>query len=369
MPPAGAMAGLPLIGLAAERALSGAPASGVVSQLLGASVSLAGRTGVVSSPAVQPPSLAGTHFTPTWSSANVRPGLQLPGPSASLMTNILPFASSALATPSQGVYVGEGLPPVPLKLANKIHRREFVEMAEMLPEFWPSVRHEESEGSSKPSPNSRRPRQVTEFITWLQCFATYTSVLAGHCPAVVPELMAYLVTIARVSQDFAGLCWVRYDAAFRRQAAITGDGRWSHINPSLYSICFTGRAQPSRRCELCFSANHSAKQCALVADPDPGLPERLKAVESAIVSLASPRSLEGRSPVASSVPVCKLFNLGRCKFTRCRFRHACNRCGEAHAALVCTKAPPPSPPASGTEGAQVPASSRALVRKEASRPY
>ena len=45
------------------------------------------------------------------------------------------------------------------------------------------------------------------------------------------------------------------------------------------------------------SSNHASQQCALVADPDLGLPERLKAVESAIVSLAMSRSLESRSPV------------------------------------------------------------------------
>ena len=75
----------------------------------------------------------------------------------------------------------------------------------------------------------------------------YASVLGGTNPLVFPELMAYLITISRVSQDFSGLAWVRYDSAFRRQVAITGNKHWSQIIPSLYSICFTVKAQMSNR--------------------------------------------------------------------------------------------------------------------------
>ena len=61
---------------------------------------------------------------------------------------------------------------------------------------------------------ARRRRQVTEIFTWVQCFCTYTSVMSGGSPEAVPELLAYLVTITRMSQDFMGLAWVRYDSAF-----------------------------------------------------------------------------------------------------------------------------------------------------------
>ena len=39
-------------------------------------------------------------------------------------------------TSDPGVYVGEGAAPVPKKLADKILRWEFVEIGELLPEFW-----------------------------------------------------------------------------------------------------------------------------------------------------------------------------------------------------------------------------------------
>ena len=35
-----------------------------------------------------------------------------------------------------GVYVGKCLPPIPIKLAQRIWQWEFIDMAEMLPELW-----------------------------------------------------------------------------------------------------------------------------------------------------------------------------------------------------------------------------------------
>ena len=52
-----------------------------------------------------------------------------------LMANLLPQANSGLSTGSQGVYVGEGLPPVPTKLTAKIKWGKFIEMAKLLTEF------------------------------------------------------------------------------------------------------------------------------------------------------------------------------------------------------------------------------------------
>ena len=51
------------------------------------------------------------------------------------MANLLPQANSGLSTGSQGVYVGEGLPPVPTKLTAKIKWGKFIEMAKLLTEF------------------------------------------------------------------------------------------------------------------------------------------------------------------------------------------------------------------------------------------
>ena len=149
---------------------------------------------------------------------------------------------------------------------------------------------------------------MIDFHTWLQCFATYSSVIGGTNPLVFPELMAYLIKISIVSQDLSGLAWVRCDSAFRRQAAIPGNKHWSQITPSLYSICFTGKAQTSNCCELCMIVSHGTKQCPLQVDTDPDLPIRLMPVESAVVSLASrsQRESSGTRPKSTEINAEKL---------------------------------------------------------------
>ena len=203
---------------------------------------------------------------------------------------------------------------------------------------------------------------MTDIFTWIHCYTAYVSVLASRYQGVVPELMAYLVTITHLSQDFSGLAWVRYDATFRRQAAITGNRKWSQINPSLYSICFMGCAQVLKRCELCLSSTHTTNQCVLAADPDPELPTRLKAVESAVVSLATQHQNTHRVYRPMSTEICRLYNDNRCRFPKCRYRHACLKCNGDHPASSC-------PQGSKTPGPISAPLSTAVNRREAARPY
>ena len=79
---------------------------------------------------------------------------------------------------------------------------------------------------------------MTNIATWVQCFAKYMGVLAGTSLGAHTELMAYLVHIVQVSQDFGSLAWVNYDSAFRLQATSTENRQWSRMNTSLYSIVY-----------------------------------------------------------------------------------------------------------------------------------
>ena len=65
-----------------------------------------------------------------------------------------------------GIFVGDGLPPVPSKLAEKIRRGEFVEMHELLPEFWAVQR---MEGLTQKT--LKVTKRVRDILVWLQCFA------------------------------------------------------------------------------------------------------------------------------------------------------------------------------------------------------
>ena len=107
-------------------------------------------------------------------------------------------------------------------------------MTELLPEFW-AKKLEEKEGQPG-SGSSRRKRPVSDLKSWLQCFAIYVGVLSAKHPEAVPELMSYMVAIIRASEDYAGLAWVCYDAAYQRQVAANNNRMWLRINPSLFSL-------------------------------------------------------------------------------------------------------------------------------------
>jgi len=81
--------------------------------------------------------------------------------------------------------------------------------------------------------------------------------------------MAYMTTILHVSQDFAGLGWVHYDAALRCLVALSGNNKWSKINPTLYAMHFMGAARSTSRCDLCMAISHKTAQCALLGHNHP----------------------------------------------------------------------------------------------------
>ena len=90
--------------------------------------------------------------------------------SGSNMINLLPIAASCAPLPTAGFYIGESLPPVPTKLASKILRWEYVEMAEMLPEFWSGAKLEDED--------TKRPPTLAALDKWQTYLRGYT---ATHC--------------------------------------------------------------------------------------------------------------------------------------------------------------------------------------------
>ena len=80
-----------------------------------------------------------------------------------------------------GVYVGEGLPPEPMRLAQCVWQWEFVDMAEMLPQLW--ARRSDDNFNRCPTARVRCP--ITDLRTWLKAFAIYVAVMSqknrGRC--------------------------------------------------------------------------------------------------------------------------------------------------------------------------------------------
>ena len=105
-----------------------------------------------------------------------------------------------LLTKSKEAKPTEFLPLLSDKLVTRILRWEFIEMAE----FRPYVESEITAVRGQTSQNVKK-QQVTDILTWLQCFGIYVGVLAKQYPEAVSELMAYMVVIIKASQRYAGL--------------------------------------------------------------------------------------------------------------------------------------------------------------------
>jgi hypothetical protein len=199
-----------------------------------------------------------------------------------------------------------------------------VDMGELLPEFWAPPRDDDS-GDGKRAQKSRKSRKVAEIFTWLQCFGACVAVRATPAPHMIPELMAYQVTIVRVSQDYLGLAWVRYDAAFRRQAALTGNVKWSEVNSTLTPCASRAwRHASMKRCELCLATTDTEKEFAQGGDSDQEMGDRLKALETAVLAIAK----DGREQPIHHKPnnePCRKYNSTGCTYPRCRYSAVCVR--------------------------------------------
>ena len=115
--------------------------------------------------------------------------------------------------------------------------------------------------------------------------------------------------------------------AYRRQAAAAGDQwQWSQVNPSLYTICFTGKAKRTGRCERCLSAAHKTEECSLLNEDDPDMAKRLKTIEAAVMALT--QSSSSSMPRGQSGELCRKYNRGECTFRYCKYGHRCATCGE-----------------------------------------
>ena len=136
MPPPSALVGLPISRGGGITHLSGSGAA-VNGNRVDPTGEPNGPTGDTSNPTGDTTAPNGANNGPTHSSgATPGPsGLTSSGSTASVLTNLLPAFTAKGGMVGEGVYVGDGRPPIAPKLAQRIRRWEFVDMGELLPEF------------------------------------------------------------------------------------------------------------------------------------------------------------------------------------------------------------------------------------------
>ena len=151
------------------------------------------------------------------------------------------------------------------------------------------------------------------------CSTQYNTIMLQEHPDRAAEMMAYQTAIAKASQRYKWPSWVIYDATFRQEMAGLSRASWARVDPSIYSLCFTGQAiSVENWCPNCQTLDHTQQTCPLRS--------RAIAIGGTVAHQQTKAEL------------CRRYNRfsGDCKFRMdCKFRHACSSCGEAHPASKC----------------------------------
>ena len=149
------------------------------------------------------------------------------------------------------VLIAEGLPPIPLKLFEKIKRWEFVDLSLLLhdsssraEELLLQQRGEKVMIVQSVEQAQRRRKQITDIFSWSKAFSIYCAALCSD-EAISKEesvgLWAHFHLINQLSRDLGGSQWMAYDTDFREWAAAKGVRKWGEINLTIYGRCLAGR--------------------------------------------------------------------------------------------------------------------------------
>ena len=131
---------------------------------------------------------------------------------------------------------------------------EYVDLVELLPAS-------DAAGDTYPSgpPSARVPLfpgcevvrhkkcQIETIAQWTQAFAVYMAVLISEHPTATLELLVYMLTTIKASQQYDGLLWRSYDTNYRIAAAVT------NLGPTWTLTCSPGSSQAEQNCftQLC----------------------------------------------------------------------------------------------------------------------
>ena len=212
------------------------------------------------------------------------------------------------------VTIGASLPPVPGKLVKRIEAGYFIEMGELLPERLGAANvGTDDDGFKAPKP---KPRPVTTILEWAQCFGIYVAVLSRTQPERVPDLLAYQALIIQAQVEYQGDSWLGYDRTFRLRAMSQPDLKWSSVDPTLWSLAFSGKGKINR-CRHCFSLTHTSSECGW------------NSASQTSSTTGTPHSARPPQAFRRFPAVCYAWNNSaapNCPYPDCKYEHKCTIC-------------------------------------------
>ena len=113
-----------------------------------------------------------------------------------------PSSSSAPVSLTSPFVLGPGRPPIPAKVVTQILCNKVIEMSDLLPENLDLPQCESSSfaierGAIVPITRvaSKRKKEVTDILTWVECFTSYITVLTTYIPNRSRDLLSYMALI------------------------------------------------------------------------------------------------------------------------------------------------------------------------------
>lgn len=137
-------------------------------------------------------------------------------------------------------------PTSPAKLAERIQTWEFMEMSELLPEFW--TERKEKEAALKAG-SGRQKRPVIE-LNVRGCFTVYVGVISVKHPEAVPEMMSYTVPSSELVKT-GGKCQMTNFPTLPQQEV---GNRWNEKG------CYFSRCRFRHVCSGC-AGTHPVLDC------------------------------------------------------------------------------------------------------------
>lgn len=232
------------------------------------------------------------------------------------------------ASKVQALVIAEGIPPIQVKILERMRRWEFVDLATLLSDPIHKAEdmavHQQNQVIlfQTVEQAQKRRRQIQDIASWTQAFTIYMAALASATTTLKEEtvgLITHLHLINQLARELGGKQWLKYDTDYREWAAAKGIRKWGDLNLTIYGRCLA----------VGWGAT-SASPADSIDIPDK--------------SGSRPRSGASKrnKPSRQTSKACFQWNFeGNCPRSDCRYPHCCFYCGDPHTAEECrsTKRP------------------------------
>ena len=200
------------------------------------------------------------------------------------------------------------MPPVPTHIKDHIINGKFIDFATLLPQAMFTGGHMEPTKVPTDSPHkSSLGKGITNFVSWMEAWNVYISVVLSHSPERALEMIGYQRLITTASNQLPFPKWFAYDVKFRTLAAADPTLHWDQRHVDLWLECIAPSKESQRRwpCSFCGSTFHFPENC-------PKCPFR--------AGKQPPKPPDVRRP---QHPICRDFNSSQCTRAACKYHHIC----------------------------------------------